>query len=888
MKKLLAFLLFVLACVQAHAVVTPTFICNCDDKGAVGGAHNLCVNGSDSYNGLSRYPGFLDDGVTANAAYGPKQTVAAIKTAFSGQNPTTAITRICRGGKWNNTLINNFRNTLATAANPTILEDYDAPWMPAGDSGSGGTVTYTLTTVCDSSKSWNTTDNGGLGRYAGMSVKVAINTERNEVTQHWKIGSNTATCLTLQSDPKAYSVNNLRFAIVPPAGNAYTIEGPEPELWSLANFNTASAFGLSPGTQSHAEGYTLRRVAFKGSVDGVDVASVNSSSGVVTVSTAPNNHNLTTGDLIAVVDVTCSGCTGGTHGLLTNGASITVTSATQFTYSCSVCANGTGSAVAGSSMYYRKVAGRLLSIGKDQDNITLDDVTIDGANVGLQADTSLGSNIYTLSGLTDGYGQWLTIINSRIMNGGSLPALITYPYTLIAKTLFYRNGTTIFDHHLYLGGAAQKVQPSTISTFVGNGSSALVVLTGTSNMVATERMVVTVTGATPSACNVTDAVVTYVSPTQFTYPVAAGCNTSVTGATISLRLNVLLVQVYIIRNSFVNAAMGAPGQCGGTAFVVHGARKVLVIVDNDVFEEVDSNTGTCWGISVADGGYPEPEAYEHFSQVIIDGNRVSGFPLPISVDMCTDCQVTNNYVQVSTLVTGGTGIRAPAKDQNYDAGTVGQSNKYVTPFRNNKVRINYNTVFFPTADANSKGIQNSKGQSLSYAGTHHEMVGNIVYFGAGWTTATACFSTDGANSGTTAGQPLEAANFDTFDNNLCFATGQGASKPKWNSGVMSGTARTTLALQQAVGLDTNSSATCDPWGGTPPTADSVNRFDLSIATGSCAKNAGHATVRPALGQFMRRRAAAGNTGWSAGAFEANSLATPRAALPTTTLTGTSP
>ena len=60
---------------------------NDDTATLIGGASRyFCdsVSGLDTYNGLSRYPGKLDDGVTVNAAYGPVKTLAQVNTILSG------------------------------------------------------------------------------------------------------------------------------------------------------------------------------------------------------------------------------------------------------------------------------------------------------------------------------------------------------------------------------------------------------------------------------------------------------------------------------------------------------------------------------------------------------------------------------------------------------------------------------------------------------------------------------------------------------------------------------------------------------------------------------------------------------------------------------------
>ena len=70
MKRIIAFLVaFALGFNPLAAGATVYWFSDCYTGSEAG-----CVPGSNIYNGLSRYPGKLDDGVTVNAAYGPKKT----------------------------------------------------------------------------------------------------------------------------------------------------------------------------------------------------------------------------------------------------------------------------------------------------------------------------------------------------------------------------------------------------------------------------------------------------------------------------------------------------------------------------------------------------------------------------------------------------------------------------------------------------------------------------------------------------------------------------------------------------------------------------------------------------------------------------------------------
>ena len=289
-------------------------------------------------------------------------------------------------------------------------------------------------------------------------------------------------------------------------------------------------------------------------------------------------------------------------------------------------------------------------------------------------------------------------------------------------------------------------------------------------------------------------------------------------------------QVVIRGNTLTNnasyastsAAAPTPGACGATAIIVHGLKNGIIIENNSVSEPKAPTSGSCWGISVDPGNYSGIYAKEGFSNVVIRGNSVINYALGIGVDMCSTCTVENNYVY--TERPGSFGIVAPAK---YFQAAITNNTL------NNNLTVRNNSVYMKNPTYASVGIR------VSRDGANHAVVSNLIYFGAGSTSATACFNTSG----------LAPAAFAAFDNNLCHYS---ATQGMWDA------TRATLALQQAAGLDMKS-LNVNPDLVTPVGPN----FTLTANSGSPLLNAGHPTLSSKFGKGGVKR----DTSPDIGAFE---------------------
>lgn len=257
------------------------------------------------------------------------------------------------------------------------------------------------------------------------------------------------------------------------------------------------------------------------------------------------------------------------------------------------------------------------------------------------------------------------------------------------------------------------------------------------------------------------------------------------------------------------AALPTPGLCGAVAIVAHGIQNGLVIENNSVVEPTIPANGSCWGISVDSGGYG---AKEGFSNVAIRGNTVINYALGIGLDLCDTCTIENNYIYSDRAASAG--IAAPSKY--FDAAVLGNT-------LNSNLTVRNNTVYLKKPTYGSVGLR------VSRDGANHTVVSNLVYFGAGSTSTTACFNT--ADLLTTA--------FASFDYNLCYFS---AANGVWD------TTRTTIAAQRAAGLDAHSQ-TANPMLATPIAPS----FTLTVRSNSPTINGGHPTSSSKLSLGGLRR-----------------------------------
>lgn len=230
----------------------------------------------------------------------------------------------------------------------------------------------------------------------------------------------------------------------------------------------------------------------------------------------------------------------------------------------------------------------------------------------------------------------------------------------------------------------------------------------------------------------------------------------------------------IIRNNAFIDNSAVNGVCAGGNFTVHGQWDGLLVEGNTIRQ--DASSGGCYGISIN----PAYTTAEYFRNVVLRGNTIVnvGF-VAIGVASAPGILVENNTI-VNTRPTYQVGIlipeRSPQAGDDADTGAI----------------VRNNTVYFSQAGSGSEGIalRTTKGG----AGTHLQVVSNLVYFGNGSSANHACFG-HGALS-----------NFTSFDKNLCHhAGGSGA----WSSAYRNLSAARVAGFDRE-GLDTDPKLTTLP------------------------------------------------------------------------------
>jgi hypothetical protein len=291
-----------------------------------------------------------------------------------------------------------------------------------------------------------------------------------------------------------------------------------------------------------------------------------------------------------------------------------------------------------------------------------------------------------------------------------------------------------------------------------------------------------------------------------------------TGASYTAKQMIPLTQAVVANNHVSNGNYGAPGLCGAVSTIVHGWW-TGVIFDGNVFDEPTA-AARCIAIGVTNGNYGPAENTEQFHDVSLRHNTILNFGQAFRLNNCQHCTIEDNYVY-----TKAAGANGGYFEENY-AHTATDAIETAVTYANN-------TIYIANPTATSWGIL------VSREGSNYNITGNLIYFGAGSTTSTACFITDSKASGTTHSDSanwLPSAAFDNWDYNLChFAGAPGAWS--WNGG-----SAMSLAAQRmwdSRGFDTHSVAT-DPLLVAPGTSPA---FDAT----SPARNAGHPVRTPRLG-----------------------------------------
>lgn len=244
-----------------------------------------------------------------------------------------------------------------------------------------------------------------------------------------------------------------------------------------------------------------------------------------------------------------------------------------------------------------------------------------------------------------------------------------------------------------------------------------------------------------------------------------------------------------LRNSVVN------GRCTGGNVTVHGQWDGLLVEHNSI--EQDASDMGCYGFSI-NPGY---DTAEYFRGLVLRNNRI------VNLGGCAICltsvpgAVVENNLVVNTHPNYNVGIVIP--DRDYGAGDAADGNAII---RNN-------TIVLHRAAAWNEAIA-----LRANAGTGHQVVSNLIYFGTGSDPNHRCF-THGARS-----------QYQAFDNNLCFhAAGTG----RWSE------AYANLGAANAAGFDLLGLAV-DPRFVSLPSLG--NDWDELIQATSPARGAGHPTL----------------------------------------------
>lgn len=379
MKHILSILLALFA-LQAQA--TTYNFCQC-----AAGANAACVAGSDA------------NGTPTTST--PWQTNSKINSTLSTTAVAGDVLQLCRGGAFLGSRI--LLQKFFSATNPVVFQDYTPSWMANTATGSGGTVTYTGSTLTDTSKAWT------VNAWAGYTARVA---GLNGTTQEIPIVSNTATVLTLA---KPWIVS-----IIPAAGATYTLQAPRPLLLP----DDTAAMQVSGTDAAPAGGINFKNLQLTCTID----------SGTATATSAT-----TLTDTTKTWTVNAWAGRRLTTTMEFDPATISSNTANAITISSAWTPSTPGVGIA-----YKIQSAWGFYLANQVGYVTADNLYVTGcANDGLQWGMTSGS--YP--------PHHLKFINGEVSGNFGGGALLAASYLLVENSLFYGNGQSFFDHNIYLGSA---------------------------------------------------------------------------------------------------------------------------------------------------------------------------------------------------------------------------------------------------------------------------------------------------------------------------------------------------------------------------------------------------------------------------------------------------
>jgi len=461
----------------------------------------------------------------------------------------------------------------------------------------------------------------------------------------------------------------------------------------------------------------------------------------------------------------------------------------------------------------------------DVDYVTIRRVEISGYSGGIQCD---GGSTNAANAGSDGLTEHIVIRDSNLHDNTGNTILFACSYSLIEGNTMDGNGTGTLDHHIYLddadfGGVAFQVKQiyvrgntlthntpwRTATVTVTNANPGVVTWTS-HGLSANQPLFIQTTGALPTSL-----------PAQ-TMVYVVGSSITTNTFQVSLTPGGAAIDTTSGTQSGTHTGRArVDGGCASTAIIVHGYKDSIFIEDNDL-SEPDLPTATqCWGISADSGNYAGIYAAEGLTHVYVRRNKLRNFWMSAGVDICQHCEVSDNVVVTEYAASSSAdGLRC-IRSKYYEFSTEADDLPSLD------IACRNNTVYIKNPGANTVGIRLDRNASDVMTGGLHKVVSNLVYFGPGGTSGTACFTMNN----------MLTSYFTAMDKNWCYS--ESTTAPKYMG-------TQTLSTWQGVsgGLDANSVfGNNTPASGNDPLVapTSGNSYDATPGSGSPVIGAGHAT-----------------------------------------------
>lgn len=461
----------------------------------------------------------------------------------------------------------------------------------------------------------------------------------------------------------------------------------------------------------------------------------------------------------------------------------------------------------------------------DVDYVTIQRNEITGYSGGVQCD---GGTNQPQNGGSDGLTEHITIRDNNLHHNTGNALLIGCNDVLIENNLVDNSGAELGDHHIYLDDMDLGGVSPLLSQIVIRGNTM-------TNNTPYRAATVTISIASPAVITDTSHPLSANDPIKFTTT-----NALPTGLVTSQKYyvkTVLSANTYTVSSTPGGAEINTSGTqagtqkviwltpvaggCKSTAVIVHGRKRGIIFDKNILGEPTTPTSFNCWGVSIDSGVYGGIYSAEGLEDVFVRSNVLYNFYFGIGIDITHRAEVSNNYYY-SEFATNPECWRMRAKY--YSAIDSDDFHPDATVWLNN-------SCFLLHPGAATVGMRWDQHASDSTSGGNHKFIGNLINFGTGSTSATACVSYRNRTA-------AEFAAVTDFDYNLCNFEG---TVGVWaNDGTTASPTTKTLANWRTAtgGFDTNSSQTNTAasviFAATPA---SGNGYSLATKTTSPTKNA---------------------------------------------------